>query len=296
MKSILHSPALLFSGGLLLLIAGWFFSGQKFDEKILNEEKINLSLRRTAHHLLKQTGDSTTSIPPVERLRHGVWRVKLPRPFPYENLPVVLETSLSLYDIRLPYEVAVTACENTEVLLGYHWTDKVTTGDVPCSGRSEIPGCSYIQVTFPGAAAEKRRDYWYWTGWIMAGLMSFLFYRQWQKKQQTNAEKTSEHPAESQEKGIVFGQSRFDMEKQELLCGTKRHALTYREAKLLALFVQHPNEVLDRSHILKHVWADEGVIVSRSVDMFVSRLRKMLRDDPSVQLAAVHGIGYRLEV
>jgi DNA-binding response OmpR family regulator len=54
--------------------------------------------------------------------------------------------------------------------------------------------------------------------------------------------------------------------------------------------------VLERNFIIENVWADEGVLVGRSVDMFVSRLRKLLRDDPSIKLVAVHGVGYRMEV
>jgi len=72
--------------------------------------------------------------------------------------------------------------------------------------------------------------------------------------------------------------------------------LTYREAKLLNLFVLHQNQVLERSFILENVWADEGILVGRSIDMFVSRLRKLLRNDERIQLLAVHGVGYKMEV
>lgn len=53
---------------------------------------------------------------------------------------------------------------------------------------------------------------------------------------------------------------------------------------------------MERDSIIQQVWADEGVLVGRSVDVFVSRLRKKLADDTSVVLAVVHGIGYRMEV
>jgi DNA-binding response OmpR family regulator len=94
---------------------------------------------------------------------------------------------------------------------------------------------------------------------------------------------------------VLFGQSRFDPGNQTLFSGAVRHQLTYREAKLLHLFASHPNQLLERDFILQSVWEDEGIIVGRSLDVFVSRLRKMLRDDPSVRMVAVHGVGYRLE-
>ena len=58
----------------------------------------------------------------------------------------------------------------------------------------------------------------------------------------------------------------------------------------------HPGQLLERERILREVWADEGILVGRSVDMFVSRLRKKLAADPTVGIAAVHGVGYRLEL
>lgn len=95
---------------------------------------------------------------------------------------------------------------------------------------------------------------------------------------------------------LQFGAFLLDFTGQKLIHLDAVHNLTYREAKLLHLFVTHANQVLERSTIIEKVWADEGVLVGRSVDMFVSRLRKMLKEDATVQIVAVHGIGYRLEV
>ncbi len=95
---------------------------------------------------------------------------------------------------------------------------------------------------------------------------------------------------------LRFGNCSFDVSRQILTAGNTLHKLTYREAKLLGLLVNHANQVLDRDTILKLVWEDEGVTVGRSVDVFMSRLRKLLHDDPTVRIAAVHGVGYKLEV
>ena len=81
-----------------------------------------------------------------------------------------------------------------------------------------------------------------------------------------------------------------------LTSGPNQHKLTYREAKLLQLLANHPNQVLERDQILKLVWEDEGITVGRSVDVFISRLRKLLAEDPTLRITAVHGVGYRFEV
>ena len=72
--------------------------------------------------------------------------------------------------------------------------------------------------------------------------------------------------------------------------------LTFRESKLLNYFYTHQNQVLERERILEAVWEDEGVIVGRSLDVFVSRLRKKIKADPGLQIVNVHGVGYKLVV
>ena len=72
--------------------------------------------------------------------------------------------------------------------------------------------------------------------------------------------------------------------------------LTAKEAKLLHLFCLNKNKVLNRDIIQKAIWEDEGYFVGRSMDVFISRLRKILSIDPSVSIVNVHGVGYRLEV
>ena len=93
-----------------------------------------------------------------------------------------------------------------------------------------------------------------------------------------------------------FGNCRFDAKNQLLFIKSEKYQLTYREAKLLHLFCQHINELLSRDLIEEAVWESEGVRVGRSLDVFVSRLRKLFREEPSIQFTNVHGVGYKLEV
>lgn len=70
--------------------------------------------------------------------------------------------------------------------------------------------------------------------------------------------------------------------------------LTQKEAALLDLFIQHRGEVLRRSFILESIWGEDDYFLGRSLDVFVSRLRKHLRSDPSIRIENVHGVGFRL--
>ncbi len=94
---------------------------------------------------------------------------------------------------------------------------------------------------------------------------------------------------------IAIGNYKFFHNEQLLNIGDKKIDLTAKESKLLYLFAINPNQTIDRNQLQK-VWEDEGVIVGRSLDMFISKLRKKLENDTSVNIVNIHNKGYKLEV
>ena len=73
----------------------------------------------------------------------------------------------------------------------------------------------------------------------------------------------------------------------------EKRTLTYKEAELLKYFCENPNAVLSRSDILKNVWGSDDYYLGRSLDVFISRLRKYLKSDPDIKIINLHGIGFR---
>ena len=92
----------------------------------------------------------------------------------------------------------------------------------------------------------------------------------------------------------AIGRWTFNHIKQELGMDEQQISLTHREAELLFYLVQNKNEVLDRSFILKKLWGDDDFFSARSMDVFISKLRKKLKADPDVQIVNVRGLGYKL--
>ena len=78
--------------------------------------------------------------------------------------------------------------------------------------------------------------------------------------------------------------------------GTNVIEMTNKEAKLLQLFSSNVNKVISRDTIQKAIWEDEGYFVGRSLDVFISRLRKILSVDPAITIVNIHGVGYKLEI
>jgi two-component system, OmpR family, response regulator len=72
--------------------------------------------------------------------------------------------------------------------------------------------------------------------------------------------------------------------------------LTYKEARLLELFFRHPNKLIEREIFLKTIWEEDGFFVARSMDVFVSRVRKYLRNDKSLKIDNVRAVGYVMKV
>lgn len=96
---------------------------------------------------------------------------------------------------------------------------------------------------------------------------------------------------------FTIGKFTFDSKKSALLIGGKKQrSLTAKESELLRVLARHQNEVVARETILSAVWGDETYYTARSMDVYVSKLRKYLKEDPSLSIVNVHGTGYKLLV
>jgi DNA-binding response OmpR family regulator len=93
---------------------------------------------------------------------------------------------------------------------------------------------------------------------------------------------------------LPIGQYQFDHPKQKLRFGSHEEALTNREAELLKRLYDQRNQVLSRNTVLKELWGDDSFFNGRSLDVFITRLRRCLKDDPQVQIVNIRGIGYKL--
>ncbi|HTK83100.1 MAG TPA: response regulator transcription factor [Bacteroidota bacterium] len=92
------------------------------------------------------------------------------------------------------------------------------------------------------------------------------------------------------------GSYQFDYERQLLQRNSKKQKLTTKEAELLKLLCLHLNGTLIREVALKAIWGSDSYFNGRSMDVFISRLRAYLKNDPSVEIINVHGVGYKLVV
>jgi DNA-binding response OmpR family regulator len=96
------------------------------------------------------------------------------------------------------------------------------------------------------------------------------------------------------EEKYSIGEYSFDTLKQLLSIHDNTIKLTTKESELLELLCRHKNEILERNYALKAIWIDDNYFNARSMDVYITKLRKYLKKDPSVKILNVHGKGYKL--
>ena len=93
---------------------------------------------------------------------------------------------------------------------------------------------------------------------------------------------------------FTIGKYIFDFSNQALIFENKKQPVTVKEAAVLKLLCEHKGRILDRKNALKKLWGESNFFTRRSMDVFISHLRKYLSDDPNVEIRNVHGKGYIL--
>lgn len=95
---------------------------------------------------------------------------------------------------------------------------------------------------------------------------------------------------------IPIGKFNFNKSQSLLINDNVTYKLTTKESSLLALLANNMHEVVDRQGALRAIWGDDSYFNGRSMDVYIAKLRKLLKDDPSVQIVNVHGVGFKLMV
>jgi DNA-binding response OmpR family regulator len=106
----------------------------------------------------------------------------------------------------------------------------------------------------------------------------------------------SKRIVETEPTSYEIGHFKFDIDNFRLVSDELEYSLTEREALLLQLFCKQINKVVKREYILEEIWGENDYFLGRSLDVFISRLRKYLRSDDSIEIINHHGVGFKLSV
>jgi DNA-binding response OmpR family regulator len=104
------------------------------------------------------------------------------------------------------------------------------------------------------------------------------------------------HPTKITADSVCIGKFNFQLNRQVLSNGTQERKLSYRERELLRLLYENREKIIDRRDILNLLWGNDSFFNSRNLDVYINKLRNYLKDDPSLEIITIKGIGYRFVV
>ena len=271
---------------LLVLISLAFFVNNTSDFDISRREVL---LRRIGHEILLQSGDSTSRVLPIKKIAENEYQISFEKEFAFQTDSLVNTTKrLLVKDYHVSdYIVNVINCDNSSVAYGYAISKNKKEDILACVGRKQPIACYKINIKFKPSDVVTANYRYYLVGLAFLLLIGFIFWKLKPKKQLSKIDNN---------KLFTFGSVVFDAQKRQLEINKETTDLTATETRLLLIFASSPNETIERSRLQKEIWEDEGVIVGRSLDMFISKLRKKLELDPNINIVAVRGKGYKLEV
>lgn len=273
---------------LTILICMGFGSSENDDFEVARRE---ILIRKIGHELLLQSGDSSSRVLPLQQLSDNEYKISFEKSLGFLPDSLVKTTQrLMGKDAHVgDYVVNVLNCSTKEVAYGYVIANQEKDDIVSCKGRKLPMACYTILIKFKTDSLITAK-----TGYLLGSLpilafVGLLFFRVARTKKDVE-----ENSLDAEQ--FQLGDILFDAKQRKLLKNDTVIDLTATETRVLRIFAESPNEVIERNKIQKEIWEDEGVIVGRSLDMFISKLRRKLEMDEQVKIVVVRGVGYRLEV
>ena len=257
-------------------------------------------LRRIGHEILLQSGDSTSRVLPVKKIAENEYQIRFDNDLTFQPDFLVNTTQrlLAKDPLASDYVVNVLNCANASVAYGFAISKNKKDDIVACIGRRQPKACYMINIKFKPTGIITAKNGYLLGGLIFLAFVGFIFLRSVKlRKALPGSGNTDMLTAERRHTNMfTLGSMSFDTETRNLMINENTIDLTKTEARVLRIFALSPNEPIERSRLQKEIWEDEGVIVGRSLDMFISKLRKKLELDPNVKIVVIRGKGYKLEI
>ncbi|MDQ0967180.1 DNA-binding winged helix-turn-helix (wHTH) protein [Flavobacterium sp. W4I14] len=280
----------LFGSIILLFIAAICVAFSMAGSNDFDISRREVLLRRIGHELLLQSGDSISRVLPIKKIAENEYQIAFENELTFQPDSLVNTTQRLFTKDPLisDYVVNVLNCGNASVAYGYAISKNKKDDIVTCRGRKQPRACYMINIKFKPTGINTAKNRYLLGGLPLLAFVGFIFFRSVKRRK---ALPNGEHNSL-----FTLGSVLFDAKNRKLTIKENTIELTGTEARVLLIFALSPNETIDRSRLQKEIWEDEGVIVGRSLDMFISKLRKKLEDDPRINIVVVRGKGYKLEI
>ncbi len=271
--------------------------------QVLNDDSyIKVSLRMIGHRVLLSSGDSISRVLPIVK-ENDHYRIQFESEFGFipEKLVSTVDEVVKKTKLANNYIIEVEKCETRELVYSFKMDVLDKLDIIPCKTRIQPKSCYSLLFMFaekgtiqeipltdtpdslkkPNTLTNK---VYYSIIVIVLVLVAVVFF----------FVKKSGGKPDIDSNMISLGDYYFDKRNTALLIEHQRIELTNKEADLLLLLYNAVNITVEREVILNRVWGDEGDYVGRTLDVFISKLRKKLEFDAKVKIVNVRGVGYKL--
>jgi DNA-binding winged helix-turn-helix (wHTH) protein len=280
----------LFALILLLFISVICVAFNMGDSDSFDTSRREVLLRKVGHEILLQSGDSTSRVLPVKKIGENEYRISFEKDLTFrpDSLVNITRRLLDNTPQTRDYIVNVLNCGNSSVAYGYAISRNQKDDIIACKGRVQPRACYLISIKFQPTKTNTAK-YGYLLGSLsLLAFIGYIFLRPGKPRNVLPENKSANM--------LTLGSVLFDARNRKLLLNEKTIELTGTETRVLLILALSLNETIERSRLQKEIWEDEGVIVGRSLDMFISKLRKKLEVDPDIKIVVIRGKGYKLEI
>ncbi|OSY88610.1 transcriptional regulator [Tenacibaculum holothuriorum] len=274
----------------IIVFLGWMFSKPN-TTSVDFSERVKVSLRDVGNQLLLSNQDSTSLVLPIEELGRFRYKLSFQNPLSFEPSIIIntVKNSFKKADLYNYYRVEVKQCVDNEVAYSYEIKNSAEKDIIPCKGRVLPIDCYVVELKFTHTASfifSKQFFLFALLFLLMVFVLDYIF----------SKPKVVENEVKKTDGVSKLGVFTFYPNQNKLVKQSEEISLSKKECELLEVFVSKPNQIITREELTKKVWEDNGVFVGRSLDTYVSKLRKKLKEDTSIRLTNVHGVGYKLEI
>ncbi|AXT63572.1 DNA-binding response regulator [Aquimarina sp. AD10] len=254
------------------------------------------------HKVLLSVGDSISRVLPIIK-ENNRYKIQFESEFEFtpEKLVETVDHVVKETELANHYIVEVEQCKTKELVYSFKMNFREQADIIPCKTRTQPKSCYNLIFVFTKKRAKNETAFnnvsnfsnesntdtntiYYSISIIIIFLLTSIFYFLKKKKLKRGVDSNI----------VSLGDYHFDKRNTELLIKDQIIELTNKEADLLILLYNAVNTTVRREVILKMVWEDEGGYVGRTLDVFISKLRKKLEFDSKVKIVNVRGVGYKL--
>jgi DNA-binding winged helix-turn-helix (wHTH) protein len=260
-----------------------------------DQQQKSTLIRSIGNEFLLQLGDSTSRILPI-KTDSNRFTVSFEHPFAFEPDALIIAAYhvFEREQVQERFIVETARCDGDEIVHSFKINMSQSKDLVACKLRA-LPEDCYVFYFIPEAPAklEVHESILNANSLIAFALLVIIGAVVWILQSQSSKRKKGE---ETTAEAIKIGAFILDVEQLLLTSVTERIALSAKEADLLHLLVLNKGQTVNRSDLLAKVWGDEGDYIGRTLDVFISKLRKKLISDNAIKILTIRGVGYRLVI